>query len=95
MPPSRRQHRREAKGLWALGGPWAALGLWAGMKSAHEARDESMSKPAIGRVYASQRLSLFTPGKAHRGQPRSEPDRGKPAVRDRSGGQGQVLPLAS
>ena len=59
-------------------------------RSAHEAGDELLSKPAIGGVHACQGLSLAASGKAHQGKPRSEPDWGNPAVRDRRGACGNV-----
>ena len=53
-------------------------------------RDEPMSKPRARGVYACQRLSLIARGKARGGKPRSEPDSGKPTVRDRRGAWGNV-----
>jgi len=41
-------------------------------------------------VYVSQHLSFVLSGKATRGRPRSEPDWGKPTVRDRRGACGNV-----
>ncbi len=43
-----------------------------------------------GGVHASQRLSLPGLGKTRRGKPRSEPDPGNPAVRDRRGAWGNT-----
>jgi hypothetical protein len=40
--------------------------------------------------HAYQRLSLANVGKTYAGKPRSEPDPGKPAVRDRRGASGTV-----
>ena len=53
-------------------------------------RNEPMGKAAEGGVYARQRLSLPAAAKADRGKPRSEPDSGKPTVRDRRGARGNV-----
>jgi hypothetical protein len=52
--------------------------------------DEDASKPAKGRADARQRLNLAGAGKAREGKPRSEPDSGKPTVRDRRGASGNV-----
>jgi hypothetical protein len=41
-------------------------------------------------TYVCQHLSLADIGKAYVGKPRSEPDPGKPAVRDRRGASGIV-----
>jgi hypothetical protein len=41
-------------------------------------------------MYVCQRLSLADIGKTYAGKPRSEPDPGKPAVRDRRGASGTV-----
>jgi hypothetical protein len=38
----------------------------------------------------SQRLNLITVGKTSTGEPRSEPDSGKPTVRDRRGARGDM-----
>src|SRR5262245_52415956 len=43
-----------------------------------------------GRGYVSQHLSCARYGKAPAGRPRSEPDWGKPTVRDRRGACGNV-----
>jgi len=40
---------------------------------------------SVDGVYVCQHLSLVAIGKAYKGKPRSEPDWGKPAVRDRRG----------
>ena len=53
-------------------------------------RDESMSKPRAGGVYACQRFSLIARRKGSWRKPRSEPDSGKPTVRDRRGAWGNV-----
>lgn len=50
-----------------------------------EAGDELMSKPASDGVYVGQDLSHTATGKACQGKPRSEPERGNPAFRDRRG----------
>jgi len=42
-------------------------------------------------VYVSQHLSLMAMGKARGGRPGSEPDSGKPTVRDRRGAWGNVV----
>src|SRR6266699_6402511 len=44
----------------------------------------------VGGVYGSQHLSFVRYGKATVGRPRSEPDWGKPTVRDRRGACGNV-----
>ncbi len=49
-------------------------------------RDEPVSKQTAQGVYVSQHLSLGAVRKARGGKPRSEPDSGKPTVRDRRGG---------
>jgi hypothetical protein len=41
-------------------------------------------------MYVCQHLSLADIGKTYAGKPRSEPDPGKPAVRDRRGASGIV-----
>jgi len=53
-------------------------------------RDEAIGKPHATGAYASQCLNLVACGKANSGKPRSEPDSGKPTVRDRRGAQGNV-----
>ena len=53
-------------------------------------RNESAGKPPLAGVYARCRLSLATAGQACEGQPRSEPDSGKPTVRDRREALGTV-----
>ncbi len=55
-----------------------------------QSRDELVSKPVMGGVHVSQRLSLSASGQAHEGKPRSEPDSGNPTVRDRRGAPGNV-----
>ena len=82
--------RCQAKGPWALGGSWAASGLRTGVRRPLIIGNEPMSKPQRVGVYASQRLSLAPCGKTHGGKPRSEPDSGKPTVRDRRGAYGNV-----
>jgi hypothetical protein len=56
------------------GEPWSTLG----------------SKPESAGVYGGQPLSFALYGKATGGRPRSEPDWGKPTVRDRRGACGNV-----
>jgi hypothetical protein len=72
----------------------AALGTWRSQvgartlsreNAAPRSGDESMSKPASAGVNAGQDLSHAATGKAQRGKPRSEPERGNPAFRDRRG----------
>ncbi len=76
-----------------------ALGAWryqAGPRTLSRAEAESRSRYEPGRrpwsegVYACQRLSFADGGKASGGKPRSEPDSGKPTVRDRRGASGNV-----
>jgi hypothetical protein len=53
-------------------------------------RGYGTSKPAVFGVYARQRLSHAPRGKARGGGLGSEPDSGKPTVRDRRGALGNV-----
>src|SRR5262245_23921894 len=62
----------------------------AGHRRAGEQWSALGSKPESDRVYVSQHLSFARYGKATRGKPRSEPDWGKPTVRDRRGACGNV-----
>ena len=71
-----------------------ALGTWRSQGGARtlsrdkadpRSGDEMMSKPAASGVYVGRNLSQAATGKAQQGKPRSEPDRGNPAVRDRRG----------
>ena len=78
-------HRARAKGLWALGSSRSSRTWRAG-----EQGSALGSEPGSDRVYVSQHLSSALAGKATRGRPRSEPDWGKPTVRDRRGACGNV-----
>ena len=81
-----------------------ALGTW---RSQGGPRTLSRDKPAfeVGtRSWVNQRgwgvrMSVLKPrresGKAHEGKPRSEPDWGKPTVRDRRGACGNVVAIGS
>ena len=77
-----------------------ALGTWrpmaeaaSGLRSGEHrssVRGRASGQTADAGVYASQRFSLCLRGKVRRGKPRSEPDSGKPTVRDRRGASGNV-----
>src|SRR5439155_25238069 len=53
--------------------------------------DEPEGKPSPRGVHMRQHSSLLDPGKAFGGEPRSEPDSGKPTVRNRRGAWGNVV----
>jgi hypothetical protein len=55
-----------------------------------DTRGELAREPSEVGAYASRRLNLTAGGKARRGKPGSEPDSGKPTVRDRRGAWGNV-----
>jgi alkylated DNA repair dioxygenase AlkB len=84
MTPSRwRQGSYRAKELWALGGPAGSRQLATVLgNAAVRSKDECDGKPVIVERHVCQHLSLADLGKAYAGKPRSEPDPGKPAVRD-------------
>jgi hypothetical protein len=92
MTPSRwRQGSYRAKELWALGGPSGSRQLATVLgNTAVRSKDECDGKPVIVERHVCQHLSLADIGKAYAGKPRSEPDPGKPAVRDHRGASGIV-----
>jgi hypothetical protein len=92
MTPSRwRQGSYRAKELWALGGPSGSRQLATVLgNTAVRSKDECDGKPVIVQRHVCQHLSLADIGKAYAGKPRSEPDPGNPAVRDRRGASGIV-----
>ena len=78
-----------ALGTWrSQGGPRTLSRDHRGASKQGRARGQT----SVGGVYVCQCLSFAAnPGKAHEGKPRSEPDRGNPAVRDRRGACGNVV----
>ena len=75
-----REHLACAKGLWALGRPRSPRTCRAG-----EPWRARGSQPERTGVYVGQHVSFVRAGKATDREPRSEPDWGKPTVRDRRG----------
>ena len=73
-----------------------ALGTWRPFKvtghgRAGEQGGDVGRKPCGDGVYVGQHLSFTRHGKATDSRPRSEPDPGKPAVRDRRGACGNMM----
>ena len=87
----RKNCSRQAKELWALGGPWGDRQLATEPGNAFARyEDECAGKPVLEERYVCQHLSLSAIGKTCAGKPRSEPDSGNPTVRDRRGASGIV-----
>jgi hypothetical protein len=80
------RNRRWAKGLWALGRSRMVLGHRAEDKPSSQQERARMANQWIGACTGTEHFSSTTIGKARWvGEPRSEPDSGKPTVRDRRG----------
>src|SRR5215467_2823455 len=79
-------NRRWAKGLWALGRSRVVLGHRAEDKPSSQQERARMANQWIGGRMWTEHFSSTALGKAlWVVEPRSEPDSGKPTVRDRRG----------